>query len=544
MIKDNWKIKVKGLGLSASDIYEKLKLSRGIKDIPDFFHPSTYNILPYTELKNIENAAKVFIDAINNRDKVLVYADVDADGCSSATIIYRYLRQFGIEVDTYINPGKKHGVQPEFVPSADVDLIIVVDSINDEMFQYERLLKDGYKLIVLDHHVILPTILHHQHRINLVSSANEYGNPHLSGSGVCWKFVSYVDTLLGTNYAEELADLAAVGIIADVCSVGPESMENRAICELGFKNIQNIGLKTILNNADTMTAKDIGFSVGPLVNAANRMHQNELALKLFLCEKLMDAKEIIKQLTKVKETQKKLAAEFFDKMKSQADTQLNNKCMWFFVPDDVGNLTGLLATKATTTWHRPCVVLQYDDELLQYAGSMRAEGVEDFSQIVNNAGLNAECLGHENSAGVIIDHKDISKLISYVEEYLKDVTFSTDYNVDLQIERMQVTPFLLNKLSDFDRISGQGFPPILTLIENVKRYNVKSLSQGKHLMVEVPDMRFIIWNFNDWSDVLPDGSMSAIGTLEESFFMGKTTIQMLMEDYSFNKAEKAVSLFW
>ena len=63
-------------------------------------------------------------------------------------------------------------------------------------------------------------------------------------------------------------------------------------------------------------------------------------------------------------------------------------------------------------------------------------------------------------------------------------------------------------------------------------------------MVEVPDMKFIIWNFNDWPDVLPDGSLSAIGTLEESFFMGKTTIQMLMEDYSFNKAEKAVSLFW
>lgn len=544
VIKDNWKIKVNGKGMSANDIYERLKKSRNIDKISDFFHPSTYHILPYTNLKNIDLAAKVFIDTIKENGKVLVYADVDADGCSSATIIYRYLKRFNIEVDTYINPGKKHGVQPEFEPSSDIDLIVIVDSINNDMEQYNRLLKEGFKIIVLDHHLISDEVLVNQHLINLVSSANEYGNPHLSGSGVCWKFVSYIDYLLGVNYALELADLAAVGIIADVCSVGPESMENRAICELGFNFIHNIGLRTLLNNKDTMCSTDIGFSVGPLINAANRMDYNELALKLFLIDKITDAKEIIKQLTKVKDDQKKLANDFFMKMQDQAESQLNKKCMWFIVPDTIGNLSGLLATKASSKWHRPCIVMHLDLEHNTYGGSMRAEGIDNFSIIINESPYNAECLGHENSAGIIIDKDCLSDLICYVENKLKDHVFSTDYKVDLMIERTQVTPFLLRKLNEFNRISGQGFSPILTLLENVTRYNTKRLSQGKHLCIEVPDMKFIIWNFNDWHNIIEiDGNLSAIGTLEESIFMGKTTIQMLMEDYCFTTISKPVSLW-
>ena len=97
-----------------------------------------------------------------------------------------------------------------------------------------------------------------------------------------------------------------------------------------------------------MNSTDIGFSVGPLINAANRMDNNDLALKLFLTESKIEANNIIKELNKIKEKQKKLASDFYAKMEPQAESQLNKKCMWFVVSDEVGNLAGLLATKITS----------------------------------------------------------------------------------------------------------------------------------------------------------------------------------------------------
>lgn len=540
MRKSNWKVNVNGQGIPVNDIINKFWVSRGIEN-PETFLSPVGNILPAGALKNIDKAAMTFNICKNMPSpKFVIYADVDADGCSSAAILYHYLTALGIEAEVYINKKKEHGVKDEFfLEDRHEDCVIVVDSINDTMEQYEKIWAQGKQLIILDHHIPNAIILENAHSLNLVSSAIDYPNPHLSGSGVTWKFVKYLDFINGTNIADNLVDLAAVGIIADVCCVGVESMENREICDFGFRNLQNCGIRAIAN-AEEMTSETIGFSIAPLVNAANRMNQNKLALDLFLTDKISEAKQIVKDLTKIREEQKKLVGELFENFESMVHEQQDNHCYYFFVDESYGTLGGLLATKASDKWKRPCIVVH--DTPMGYAGSMRAVGVENFSKIVNESGL-GECAGHENSAGIVIPKENFDKFKEYVEAQLVSLDFTPSVDVDLYLERMQITPFLLGKIKQINRITGPGFPAVSVCIENIKNYNVKKLSQGKHLCVETSDMKFLIWNFNKWEDVCDDGVLHAVGTIDESFFMGRRTTQMLMQDYIFQPTPKLNTLW-
>ena len=538
--KNNWKIKVNGQGTPVNDIVKKFWLSRGI-DNPEIFLNPVGNILPSTLLSNIETAANVFCNHIENNSKFLIYADVDADGCSSAAILYHYLTAHQRECEVYINDKKQHGVREEFFEKDHGEqCVVVVDSINNDVELYERIKQQSKDLIILDHHIPTDIILDCAASLNLVSSAIDYANPHLSGSGVTWKFVNYIDHLYGTNYAEDLIDLAAVGIVADVCSVGPDSMENREICDKGFKHVVNNGIKAVINT-DEMNSELISFSIAPLINAANRMNKNQLALSLFLCDNITEAKKIVKELTKVKEEQKKLANDLFLNFTEMVEPQKDNLCYYFLIDESYGTLGGLLATRASDKWKRPCIVVH--DTAEGYAGSMRATGVSDFRTIVNASGL-ADCQGHENSAGIVINKETFEQFKSYIETELANLKeFSTDTEIDIRVERMQITPFLISNIRQINRISGSGFPAVTFLIEDIKNYVVKKMSQGKHLCVEVPDMKFLSWNFNDWDNVIEEGSMSAVGTIDESFFAGRRSIQMMLSDYVFELQPQKFNLW-
>ena len=133
-----------------------------------------------------------------------------------------------------------------------------------------------------------------------------------------------MDYVFHTNFSDELAHLAACGIIADVCSVGPQSMENRAICNLGFRNLQNPGLKALIGKNE-FNSTAIGFNIAPLINAANRMNKNQLALRLFTTDNTYQIKEIIDELEGIKEMQKKRVDQLLPNAVYQAETQKDKK---------------------------------------------------------------------------------------------------------------------------------------------------------------------------------------------------------------------------
>ena len=541
MIKDNWKVKLQGRNLPTLQIINRISQIRGIDNIPNFLSPGMEYINDPKEFKNIDIAASIMQEGIKERKDFLIYADVDADGCTSAAIIYHYLKAFDIEPKLYINRGKAHGVQSDFdvTKHGNVDIVIIVDSLNSTMEEYHKILQTGAEIIILDHHVPSKDILDNQRVLAYVSSANDYPNPGLTGSGVCWQFIRYVDNEFNTGIYKQLADLAAVGIIGDAGEVGASAMENRAICNIGFSNVSNLGIYSIVKS-DKMCSSDVGYMIAPLVNAANRMDDNWPALQLFISNSSDEIKNVIKALEGHKTAQRAIVDKVFDSFDEMIESQKDNLCYVFKVTN-CRNLSGLLATKAVDKYGKPCLVLTEGES--SFDGSMRSTKTENFRLMINDTGL-AQCDGHENSAGITIPKENLSALICSLNSALDGYEFTADIEVDVQINRNQITPMLLDSIAEFNRISGHGFSEIKVLIDSVYDYTIKELSGGKHMCVEVPDMKFLRWNFNEWYSVLENSELSAIGTLSVNNFMGKKTVQMIMEDFNFSIPNSTTNLFF
>ena len=517
------------------EIIDALLESRGIKDYKKFLTPPEDAMISFDAMIGLENGFKIVFDTVQNYGKFIVHFDVDNDGISAGTIMTRYLKNFTDNIETRINDGKQHGVEDFDLTNVDEDTtIIVVDSLNNDPEVYQRILSTGAKLLVLDHHIIEERLWKEVWEPNmdkfcLISSANDYPNPALSGAGVVFKFCQYCDEVTWNNYADEFWDLAAAGIVGDMCDVSEQSPENRYICYKGFNNQKNLAISKI-NGSYGFDAKAVSFGISPLINSACRMRENEKAMRLFLSDDVKEVNSLIKDLKKCKENQNEIVASQMDELLKQGESQLEQKCMYFFIDAD-GEIAGLMGNKLLEIYQRPLFVLRkYGD---QYAGSMRAVGVDNFAQIVNDTGI-GQCMGHELAAGSFIPIDKFEEFKNKIEEVLEDVEFVQHIDVDIQLDANQITDTLIREIKNINKISGTGFPSITVMIGEVSDFEVKSMSNGKHLKIETPDVTFIKWNFANWDmfeDVNEDTEFYGVGQLDSGFFGRTYYKQLILNDF-------------
>ena len=537
-MQKEWTTKLDGRRWSFNRITDEILQARDIANLDRFLYPIEEDMIPFEELRNIQEAAKIIICGLKEGKKIFVYGDTDCDGITSTAILTRYLVNFDGKstITPYINQGKMHGLDinaPCF--NEKYDIVIILDAMQQEPSLYNKLLDMGSQVIVLDHHEIPSSILAMQKRINLVSSMNDYANPHLCGAGVTLKFCLYLDSLLDTNYADEYYDLAACGICGDMMNVGPESLENRYICSRGFKNLKNKAV-TRIKGTYPMSSTTVSFSVAPLVNAANRTNHNWEALELFLTDDDDEIGEYLTVLKNCKELQNERVENIYSQIEEQAEKQKENKVM-FFVLEDAENISGLVANKVLEQYQRPIIITQkvYDDNGEEiYAGSLRATGVEDFSKMVNKTRV-AKAMGHSNAAGFQVTSQNKEKFQEKIEKQLANVEFKQKADIDIKLTEKQITKELIKWIMDLNKISGQGFPPIRVMVEDVTDYTIGYMSAGKHTKITTPNMMFIKWNSRDWEDIPDDASLSMFGTLEQGPIGKVFYKKMIITDYKVNE---------
>lgn len=528
-MKKTWNIKIDGRNMTEAEIIDAILDSRGIGDYDRFLTPTEEDWIPFEKMNGLQEACDIIMQTIDNGGKFIVHFDVDVDGCSAGTIMTRYLYCYTTNLETYINDGKVHGVE-----DFDLDLLdnnttlIVVDSLNNNPDVYRRILSTGAKLIVIDHHIIEQELLDANLDFCLVSSANNYPNPALSGAGVVFKLCKYIDEHEWNEYADEYWDLAATGIIADMCDVSLQSPENRYICFMGLNNLKNPALSKI-NSGFGFDAKAISFGTAPLVNAANRMNENNKAMRLFMSNDQKEVNALVKDLKSCKERQNELVAESMDSLIEQGEAQLGQKCMYFFIDSDA-EIAGLIGNKLLEKYKRPLFILRNTSRGV-YAGSMRAVGIDDFAQIVNDTGIGS-CMGHELAAGAIIPIDRFEEFKNIIEERLSNVQFVQHLDVDIQLSVEQITDDLIRRIKDINKISGGGFKPITVAINDVDDFEISNMSGGKHLKVVTPNVTFIKWNFSDW-DMFDDDVdiFSGVGQLDCGFFGRTYYRQLILDDF-------------
>lgn len=497
-------------GWSVDDTIDKIFEDREIDDPIHFLNPSPDDMLPLTDLENIDNASNIVLNGIEANMKFGLHVDCDLDGITSGTIIYRYLKKISpnIDIKTYINHGKIHGLQGDDLEKyKDRNILIIVDSLDSTAYNYENVQKDSdiTDIIILDHHTVNPKVPYDKW-VTLVTSQRNYGNPQLSGAGVCLKFVLYLDMLLGVNYAQEFYDLSASGLVADVMDVTVP--ENRYIISRGLEEIHNPAIMKLAGGFG-WDSKAIAFSLAPVVNASMRLDRNEYSLKAFLSDDSKSISENIKELKKCKEEQNKEIDDLMKDITRQCEKQLDKKMMIVFIKSGYG-ISGVVGNKIVYKYDRPIIILNEENtDDNYYHGSMRAVGVDDFQAIINSSGL-ARSMGHENASGIDIKKDKLQDFIDYMGNVLPEVgAYEETVDADVWVNAEDIDENYINSIQRVNKISGKGFKPIRLYIDGITDYDIGDMSKGKHLVIKLNncDLNLVQWNFTgDW-DELEDASL-------------------------------------
>lgn len=510
------------------EIIDTILYNRNINDIVSFLKPTADDMIPFEEMKGLEEAYQIIDDAITMGEKFLVLADVDADGCCSNAIITKYLRKCGADVECIINDGKIHGAEHlDLSLLDDIDVMIIVDSLNNDPDVYKRILDTGTKLVVFDHHLPERRLFDANLDFVLVTSAKDYPNEALSGAGVCLKYVLYSDEMNLTDYADDLWVYGAIGLIADMSDMSVP--ENRYIAHRGLAQFKNPIVQKMVGNY-AFDSQSVSFSIGPLVNAAMRMHENEKAMNVFLADDEDEINELVKDLKDCRERQNEVVADMLDELLEQGETQLDRKCMFFMLNNDTdAEITGLIGNKLLAMYQRPLFILRLRNG--QYAGSMRSVGTDSFLEIANGTGL-CLCQGHPNAAGAFIDEDKFEQFKEVIEEELKDVEFTVEVEADIELKPSQINENLIKQLAAINRISGTGFKPIKVLVRT-NDYEVSTFTTKKHLkVIDESGLLIVKWNTDVWKTMKNDKQLVAVGTLSSPFYGRVKYLQLAIDDYT------------
>lgn len=436
---------------------------RHIEDLQTFLHPTAKEQYDFMLLDNIATAAQCLIKHVENNDNIFIQIDSDTDGYTSAAIIYLYIKKMNpsICIDWRVHDGKQHGIIVDTIPE-DTQLVIAPDSSSNDYQQHLELAERGIDIIVLDHHMSDKGYSHNAIVVNNQLSEN-YPNKSLCGAGVTYKFCCCLDSILGTNYAYEFIDLAAVGMVGDMMELC--DLETRYIVNEGLNHINNFGIQAMVDKqsfsmGNKITPIGIAFYIVPLINALIRVGTNAEKETLFKAlidplRKLPSTKrghkegdtetacaQAVRICTNAKNRQDRLKLKVYENLdfKIQATGLDQHKIIIVEVEEGEefdNTLTGLVAMQLVTKYKKPvCVVRENSEGFLRGSARGVSHGpIPDLRQFFMDSGYFDYAIGHPNAHGVSI-HKDrLNNFLDYADKELANVDFNENvYEVDLIID--------------------------------------------------------------------------------------------------------------
>ncbi|GFN32433.1 single-stranded-DNA-specific exonuclease RecJ [Paenibacillus xylaniclasticus] len=466
-MKFEWKKKKPKIGYNETfSVIDKLAAINGIEEVFEFMYPSEDSLHNPYLLKNIEEAKNRIIQAIEQKQNISIYADVDTDGVSSTAIIYRYLLNFTDKVSYFHSQrsdghGIKYGI--DNIPE-ETKLLIIVDSSSNDREECKLITRRGIDIIILDHH----TITQKNEYCILVNPQQKdcnYPNKNTSGSLIAYKVCQVLDDYFHENYSDNLVDLAAFGLYSDLMSM--LEYENRFLINHFLNNVHNEGLRAILKVIKKenvrLTSTDIGYSITPFINAATRMDKIELPLKLLTTDDPVEALDIAKEMADLNEERKRIQKESVKRLRERVNE--DDRCI-VVVDGSLGKgFNGLIANDLANIYKRPVVILGETDD--EYQGSFRSYGNFDFLSLVSGMRIVTNSGGHACAGGVSIKKDELSRFKEQLNKKLKSVKFETSLLYDLELETSDISEKLIKQVMEFGRVSGEDFEEPRFLIKDL-----------------------------------------------------------------------------
>ncbi|EBW4539761.1 single-stranded-DNA-specific exonuclease RecJ [Salmonella enterica subsp. enterica serovar Abony] len=362
-------------------LLRRLYASRGVRSAREL-ERSVKGMLPWQQLSGIDNAVEILYNAFREGTRIIVVGDFDADGATSTALSVLGMRALGCDNISYLVPNRfedGYGLSPEVVDQAKArgaQLIVTVDNGISSHAGVAHAKTLGIPVIVTDHHLPGDTLPDAEAIINPNLRDCEFPSKSLAGVGVAFYLMLALRTFLRDkgwfderNIAPpnlaELLDLVALGTVADVV---PLDANNRILTWQGLSRIRagkcRPGIKALLeiSNRDPqqLAASDLGFALGPRLNAAGRLDDMSVGVALLLCDNLGEARVLASELDALNQTRKEIeqgmqaeALILCKKLERSSETLPGGLAMYH--PEWHQGVVGILASRIKERFHRPVI---------------------------------------------------------------------------------------------------------------------------------------------------------------------------------------------
>ena len=501
----------------------KILFSRGIKspgEIRDFLNPKLENLQNPNKLYDVEKAVKIIREAIRKNINIWIYGDYDVDGITSTAVLYLALKELGAENVSYYIPIRDEGYglnndALKKIKDSGGELVITVDCGITAFEEIKFANSINLPVIITDHHNLqgkkVPEALA---VINPKRIENEYTFESLAGVGTVFMLVlSLFESYGKKEEAFEYLDLVSIGTIADIV---PLLSENRILTRFGLEKLpftKNRGLAFLLyklfnsgekkgnNPKSEYSTYDVGFIIAPVFNAAGRLKDAKMVVKLLTSDNNREIEIIVKELINKNFERKELQSRIVEMIEKNIEKNKINEDFVIidYSPEYHHGIIGIAASKIVDTYYKPVIIMEVKEDEGIAVGSCRSiEGFNILNALQSMPELFVKFGGHAGAAGFTIPIKNIElfkrKINEYAKKILKEDDFVKIINIDKQIP-MQKMSYEFFKTIELLKPFGFGNPMPTFQTKNVLLENIKFIGENKnHIMFDLKQKGFVIKN--------------------------------------------------
>ena len=515
-----------------------------------FLNPTRKDFHDPKLMPDMNIAVERILQAIEKKEKTIIYGDYDVDGITSITVLKSFLTERGLEVDEYIpnRISEGYGLNKqaiEKIASKNYNLMITVDCGITAIEEVEYAKELGIETIITDHHEPGENLPKAIAVVDCKRKENIYPFRELAGVGVVFKLIQAIGQKQGLEEKEYLKylDIVSLGTISDIV---PLIDENRVITKLGLKLVactKNSGLKAILNSIGfgKIDSGVISFGVAPRINACGRMGYANDALELLLSKNETEAHEKVSVLNRYNNERQEKEKIIFEDAIKQIETNHLDEEEAIVLGGEGGHhgVIGIVASKITDMYFKPCILVCFENGEEIGKGSGRSIPGFDLHKALLECSKDLEGFGgHSMAIGLSVKKEKFEK---FKKEFQKIVAKQNIcdiipiINIDAILKIDEITKEMVKTLSLLEPFGEANKTPNFAF-KNLKIDSIRALTEGKHLKLTLKSnnntyINAIGFNLGYLASEYKIGDkIDIVGNLEINTYNGVESIQINLKD--------------
>jgi len=452
--------------------------------------------------RDMKKAVERIFKAIENKEKITVHGDYDADGVSATVVLITILKKLGADVNVYIphRVSEGYGLNKNTVDELGkngTNLIVTVDCGISSYEEVDYATEKNIEVIITDHHEQPPRIPKAYAIINPHVDKEKYPFHELAGVGVAFKLVQALVTedkgkRLKAGFEKWLLDIVALGTIADCV---PLVGENRTLVKYGLvvlRKTKRVGLRTMIENSRfnlaSLDTQSVSFGLAPRINAAGRIDHANTAYELIMTEDEKEAIKISGDLEKTNQARQRITERITNSSIEQIGVVKNQKILFASGEDWQVGVVGLVAGRLSDKYSRPVIVMGIKDD--EIVGSGRSiPGFDITKALINSKDVLEKFGGHAAACGFTLKKENYSKFIdsmsALADKEIGDKELIKSHRIDTEIVIENINWELVDKLNNFEPFGeGNNTPKFVSYgleVNDLKKVG----NEGKHLRMMV-----------------------------------------------------------